>query len=343
MATNQFMVFGYDVRDYGRLWLAAWRDFLFGDDSPIRSALDSVVPVQMEDGSIQRFQAGRAVDTAPEIADGTNVATAIALPDDLVLARTLTLPTIAEADLEAALSLEVAASSPFAPDDTVAGWRVVPSAEGKALTVEMVLTSRAAVMGFLSEKYSIHDPMEREVWGRSEHGWVVVKGFGEHARESEYRKRLIKSSVLLVCAMCAILAIAGGLAFFSSVKLSRLESLRETVQAEARDAVKLRDELATVNETIRMLNMLRGELPSPQLEIARLTQLLPDSAYITQYTQNGRKIRLRGRGSDAAALQQNLTEESVFTSVTAPQAISRVGSSGLEQFFLDVELKVQRQ
>ena len=35
MATNQFEVFGADMRDVGRLWLAAWRDALFGDDSPI--------------------------------------------------------------------------------------------------------------------------------------------------------------------------------------------------------------------------------------------------------------------------------------------------------------------
>jgi hypothetical protein len=34
-----------------------------------------------------------------------------------------------------------------------------------------------------------------------------------------------------------------------------------------------------------------------------------------------------------------MTQDSAFSQVTAPQAISRVGSTGLEQFFLDIELK----
>ena len=61
---------------------------------------------------------------------------------------------------------------------------------------------------------------------------------------------------------------------------------------------------------------------------------------MTQLTQEGHSIRLRGRGKDAASLQQAMTEEPAFEQVTAPQAISRVGNTGLEQFFLDIKLKV---
>jgi general secretion pathway protein L len=102
---NQFEVFGVDVRDYGQLWLAAWRDFLFGDDSPIRTALDSKVILKHADGTSACYQASR------QVTDGSASAEAYAISDDLVLSRTLTLPSIAEADLEAALQLEVSACS----------------------------------------------------------------------------------------------------------------------------------------------------------------------------------------------------------------------------------------
>ena len=101
---NQFEVFGVDVRDYGQLWLVAWRDFLFGDDSPIRSALDSQVTLKHADGTLACYQAGRQLDIG------------VLLPLRLMRSLTnsfsagaFTLPSIAEADLDAALHLEVAA------------------------------------------------------------------------------------------------------------------------------------------------------------------------------------------------------------------------------------------
>lgn len=336
MATSQFMVFGYDVRDYGRLWLAAWRDLLFGDDSPVRNALDSMVTLQEANGQQTTFQAGQPTEHAAlnDIALG--------LPEDLVLARTLRLPSVAEADLDAALQLEIAASSPFAPDDTTAGWRISRSEQADGLTVNLVIVSRGAVMGFLGEHHQIHDPGAKEVWARSGDMWVIVRGFGEAAREGRYRKRLIRTGSLIVGCALLCLALVWTSAVVSKLRLSTLESVQSEARANARDAMALREELADVNSTIEELNSLSRRLPNPQIELARITDLIPDTAYITQYTQTGRKIRLRGRGEDAAPLQQNLTKQDVFLTVTSPQAISRVGTTGLEQFFLDIELKVNR-
>ena len=80
VATNQFEVFGVDVRDYGQLWMAAWRDALFGDDSPIRKLLDSEVTLRHSDGESTTYQAGR------ESTGGTAEHEA-AIPEHLVLSR----------------------------------------------------------------------------------------------------------------------------------------------------------------------------------------------------------------------------------------------------------------
>ena len=80
---NQFEVFGVDVRDYGKLWLVAWRDFLFGDDSPVRSALDSQVTLKHSDGTSACYQASARVE------GGSASSKAYAIPDELVLSRSL--------------------------------------------------------------------------------------------------------------------------------------------------------------------------------------------------------------------------------------------------------------
>jgi len=336
MATNQFEVFGVDVRDYGHLWLAAWRDLLFGDDSPVRSALDSQVTLRHANGDTENYQAGRRLEGKPVAAE------ALALPEELVLTRTLNLPAIAEADLEAALQLEVAACAPFAPDDTAAGWRIGRSADADTLTVDLAIVSRSGAMGFLGEHFAVHDPKQAEVWAQSGGRWIRLRGFGEQQREAGYRNRLLRVGALMAGAMALLLTLAWLAALLSAQELAKLEILQEEARQEARSAMALRSQLATTNTAISELNKLSRQLPNPQREIARLTALLPDSAFITQYTQNGRKIRLRGRGTEAASLQQSLTAEKAFKSVTAPQAISRVGSTGLEQFFLDIELKHSR-
>lgn len=336
MATNQFEVFGVDMRDVGRLWLAAWRDALFGDDSPIRQQLDSMVSLTKSDGSVTTHQAGREINHDPVALE------AVAAPDELVLSRTLHLPAIAEADLDAALALEVSASSPFAPDDTAAGWRISRSENGDQLRVDLAIVSRGAAMAHLSETHGIHDPTAKELWADCDGNWVVIRGFGEGRRERDYRRRLFWAGGFIAASMILVVAIAGLSSFLSGRDLNNLAGMQEETRAAAREALTLRDELAEVNTAIIELNTLRRELPSPQREIARLTELLPDSAYIVQYTQNGRNIRLRGRATDAATLQQALTDEPIFLSVTAPQAISRVGSTDVEQFFLDLELKANR-
>jgi general secretion pathway protein L len=336
MAQNQFEVFGVDVRDYGRLWLAGWKDFLFGDDSPTKKMLDAVVALKHHDGCIEYFQGGSRVVEQP------SSSTVLALPPDLVLERNLQLPTSIEADLEAALSMEVAASSPFAPDDTAAGWRVTRTSTDDYLSIQLVVASKRAVEQFLADKHAVYDHALAEVWAPAGNNWVALRGFGESVREAEYTKRLVIVGSMLTGVLLLVLCLAGLSALLAQSSLAKLEALQVDVRGSAAEAMKLRDRLANANATIQELNTLSRQLPSPQLELARLTTLLPDSAYLVQYTQNGQKIRLRGRSTEAAPLQQALTEESVFRSVTSPQAISRVGDSNVEQFFLDLELKGSR-
>jgi hypothetical protein len=114
--------------------------------------------------------------------------------------------------------------------------------------------------------------------------------------------------------------------------------LADSARRDAAQASRMRTSLALANETIDAANRIVGLYPNPHYEIARLTQLLDDDAHIVQFAMSGREIRLRGRAADAASVMQKLTDEPAYAEVTAPQAIVKVGNTGLEQFSLNINL-----
>jgi hypothetical protein len=72
------------------------------------------------------------------------------------------------------------------------------------------------------------------------------------------------------------------------------------------------------------------------LALAQLTRILGDEVYLEYFSMSGREMKIRARSTNAAAVIQQLTEESAYESVVAPQAITNQG--GAERFSLDIRL-----
>jgi len=329
-AGQNWELFGYDMRQLGKHWLAAWRGLVWGDDSPLRRRLDEVVCLRSEGGSAL-YQAGQPSRDAPYKCE------AILLPERLVLTRALRLPLAVEGDLDSVLGFEVNANSPFAPDDTGYGWQLVTRDETH-LHLVLVVVSMSAVMAYLGRTYDIHDPRQREVWAETDAGMVLVRGFGESGRAARYRQRLLRCAAMLVASALLVLLSAALAAGIKRAELAQVQARAATTQREAAQASQMRSALALANETIGATNHIVSLHPNPHFELARLTRLLDDSVYIVQFAMSGREIRLRGRATDAASVMQLLTDQPYYAEVTAPQAIVKVGNSGLEQFSLNITL-----
>lgn len=335
-------LFGYDMRQLGKHWLAAWRGLVWADDSPLRQRLDEVVCLRSEAGRGETsrgetgtalYQGGRPCAGAPHECE------AILLPEELVLTRALRLPLAVEGDLESVLGFEVNANSPFAADDTGHGWQLAARDETH-LHLVLVIVSMSSVMAYLGKTYDIHDPRQREVWAETDAGMVVLRGFGEGSRAARYRRRLLRCAAMLGASALLILLIAALAAGAKRAELAQVQALSATTQREAAQASRMRSALARANETIGASNEVVGRYPNPHFELARLTRLLDDSVYIVQFAMSGREIRLRGRATDAASVMQQLTDQPFYAEVTAPQAIVKVGNTGLEQFSLNILLAV---
>ncbi len=322
---QKWELFGYDTRSLGKVWLSAWREFLWSDESPVRKGLDEVVCLHSgEEATL--YQSGQPSAPAPFECE------AVLLPDDLVLTRQLSVPLAAEHELDAVVGLEISANSPFTPDDTAAGWLVRERDEAH-LHLALAIVSRSAAMTYLGRNFDIHDARAREVWAEAYGRKIVLSGFGEGGREARYRKCLQRCGAMILASAMLLLSIAGVAAMAKRAEFSQLESLAQEVDREAAGAAEMRAALALANEGISEADGILAKYPSPHVELARLTRLLGDDAFIVQFTMSGREIRIRGRASDAAAVMEKLTNEEDYIEVTAPAAIVKVAKSDLARRF----------
>jgi hypothetical protein len=340
--SNQWMLFGIDMRHIGQQWLSAWQTLLFAENSPIRRRFDERV-LLMSNGQSLAYQGGSPaalLDAAPPSC------VARLLPDELFLERHLTLPLAAEAELPSVLAMEVAAGSPFSAEDTVYGWAETGRDES-SLTLAIAIASRASVAGWLRDMTegdasdSGSELRATEVWADVAGAMVTVSGFGEAERERKYRQRLLRGALFLGAVLLLLLLSSALFAAQQRASLDRLEQLQGRVQREAESVSAMRSMLVDANDTIRAANAVVVDYPNPHVEIARLTELLGDDAFVAHFAMRGREIRLRGQSSDAAVVMQTLAEAPAYSAVTAPQAITAVGNTGLEQFHLDIELEAQ--
>ncbi|MFV0277870.1 MAG: PilN domain-containing protein [Parahaliea sp.] len=331
--SNKWQLFGFDMQHLGRDWRQAWAEFLWGEQSPLRPALDGVVRLSGAGQGDTFYQAGAVV--AQQEAE----CRALLLPDELVLLRQLNIPLAADSSLPSVLALEVHANSPFPADDTRYGWLRGERSDTHC-QVCLAIVSTSATMRYLGSHYDVHDPRQCEVWAQPAGGRqaLVLRGFGEEDRLARYRRRLLRLAgwgALAAVAVVAILALAVAGQY---VEMRQYQALNERLRAEAGDAAQLRTALLAANETVDSLNTLSRTYPSPHVELARLTRLLGDDAHVTQLNIHGDSIRLRGRAVDAASVLEKLTAEPHYAEVTSPQAITRVGNTNLEQFYLDIRV-----
>lgn len=327
-------LFGYDVRQLYRQWRSAWREFLWGYDSPIKARLDEMLKVYSERGE-EYFHAGKRVERLASAVEPQ--CEAVLLPESLVLTKTLVMPVAVESDLALAMTYEVTANSPFPASDTGAGWKLV-SRDDTQLRIQLVIVSLSSTMSYLGQQYDCHDAQAREVWADVDDSLIALSGFGEKKRHQRYKKRLLRvTASIAYCALVFVL-ILGTAAGAKYLELQQLRSLSDEITEQASDAIRMRTRILAANETIIAVNQMMSQLPNPHFEMARLSGLLGDGAYLVQFSMQGTNLAIRGVADDAAVVVQQLTDEPAYARVTAPQAITKYLNTGQEQFFLNIEL-----
>lgn len=333
-ASQPWSLFGYDVRGIVHYFRAGWRDFLWGDSSVVLGVIDEVVSARDENGEVRYFRAGRQVEVPGSLEEV--IAQAVVLPDALVLSKTLRVPAAAESDLESMLALEVISSSPFPQADTCYGW-LVAERNTTELVVQLVISSKSAVVGFVAAQTGSHDVNSHEVWALVAGRMVMVNGFGEAPRLRRNRRRLGRMAAMLAYCLFAIMLLVALGAGAKYLELQKVRAIQHRVELAAGDAVALRTALASSKTKIEAINQMLAEYPSPHRELKRLSALLDDDTWLGLAEIQGSAIKIEGQSDDASAVMQQLLRQSAYARVEAPVAIRKVGP-GSEQFVLKISL-----
>ena len=327
-SVEQWELFGFDVRQIGKYWRSAWREFLWGSGSPVKSRLDEVVKLRSESG-VACYHAGGEVDEAETKCEAT------LLPESQVLAKTISMPVAVENDLDAAMAMEVLANSPFPESDTGYGWKI-SGRNDVSFNIQLAIVSLGSTMSYLGREYDCHVADAQEVWALIGGGPVVLTGFGEDKRLKRYNKRLVRVAGLLggsVVLLALIFSVASGV---KNLELSLYRQLSVDIGAQAESASEMRNALVLANGTIAVVNDLIADRPNPRYVLAKLTHLLGDDASLVNFSLKGRQLKFLGRATNAAEVIQTLTKEPAFARVESRSAITKIGA--LEQFTLEIEL-----
>jgi len=242
-------------------------------------------------GGEERFAAALQVAGAAVPNPAPRLATALRLPDSMVLHRDITLPLAAERDLASVLGFEIDRLTPFEPDEifwSVSGLRR-DSARGLAMT--LLITLRA--------------PLERlldVLAARDLKPACVETPFGRialSARSGPGGRRLqwglFGLSAVLALACLAIPPLRQQMA------LNAAEAQIAALQPAAREALALRRQLniAASGQSAIAAALSNGDALQC---IAALTAALPDGTYLTDLTLKSGTVTFDGASTNAARL-----------------------------------------
>lgn len=303
------------------------------------AAPGEAVTVLHADGSQSVWRGGqRLADAAPARAAKF---VAIALPEEMVLRRTLVLPRMTQVHSAEAVLLEVRSNSPFAPEDLAWGSSA-RELDGGPTQVALALASRRHVAQFLQDRWPELGAAARqpEVWAMSEQGLpVVVQGYGEvhrlHEASIERRWNWILAGIALALATMVAVTPTVQLRFRALEAAAAFEAVLRRVAP----LVRKRDELAALNDKARALDKIAAERVDPAGVMEYLTQALPDDTYLYGLDIQKAKITASGHTVDASALLQKLSSDPRLKNVKAPMPVTRQPGATKEAFVIEFSLE----
>lgn len=259
---------------------------------------------------------------------------ALLLPPELVLTRSLHLPHLADAEVEAALQLELQAESPFPVEALDWGWRL-DRVDDSGLAVTLAFAAREHVETEVSARRGAL-PDRFEIWADAG-GPVVLRGRGEQPRLTQVRARR-RRILLLVLLNGFLLGVLSATPYWQ-LRARTIDAQRQLEMLQNASSAPLAARAALVEADARAAAIgawRHGYADMPAL-LHKLTLQLPDDAYLNRFDAEGRRVRITGSAADGAGLMDSLRADPQIGELRALSPIVR-GREGLDNFYLEFQM-----
>ena len=328
--------------DFSALWREVRQPWQGMRQWPLLRWLTPAVPVLLlqADGS-QSLWHGDVLQPNPAGSPKARF-TALELPEDSVLRRTLSIPVMGEADTATAVALEARTMSPFAAQDLIWGYRTYPPQRGVVQIVVVLVSRKQATQYLAAQAARLQGAVNPEMWVRTDQlSPVVLGGYGESLRESYATRwrRVGYGLFLVVFVLLAAIAITPT----AQLRLRAVEAVQsyDAIAQRTAPLVRQREALLQSAEQLGALSQMLADRIEPLRILDKLTQILPDDTSLQSFKLQGTKVMIVGTTVNASTLMQLLGNQPGLHDVRAPAAATRNAGASKETFAIEFSLDPQ--
>jgi general secretion pathway protein L len=255
-----------------------------------------------------------------------------------VLAKTLTLPLAAQADLPQVLAFEMDRETPFKADEIYWSHRIEAiRRDSGQLAVRLLLVTKASLAPLIAALGAAGIvPRRAEIADGPDKGaYLALDGNGGHL--SRASRRLLRPAAAC-CALLALTAIATPFVR-QSLALTALDRRIAAARLRVAEAARLRRAIARLSAEATLIAAEREKRVQPLEVLAAATRVLPDDTYLAELELRDGKVTLSGRSSAAARLIAALAASDAFRNPAFAAPVTRLEALHTEVFTIVAEVK----
>lgn len=265
------------------------------------------------------------------------------LPPGKVLRKVIGLPAATESGLDNVLRFEMDRHTPFGSEQVYFGYRVIERDRAhQRLQVELLVVLRDYLDGLLRrlDELGVHPSLASLAGGEDDwggNGINLLPGSHKRERRRDWRTDRRLQGVAVVVMLGLLVAFP---LLEQQREIGRLTEELEKPKAAAERAARVRDELKTLEAGSGYLREQQARAPAILLTLDELTNLLPDTTWLSRFELSGNRVRMEGESAEASALIALFEKSQTLQNVSFASPITSNPRTQKDRFSLMAERKV---
>lgn len=259
------------------------------------------------------------------------------LDSSRVLAREVSLPLAAEANLAQVLTFEMDRQTPFKASAVYFDWVIRDRGAGGQLRLVLHVVPRGEVDKQLKRLSGA---------GLDLAGVDIREGdstLGLNLMPEEQRYRVVNSRARLNYALAgaALLLLVSAMAFSLYLRGHQLQELEEAiaeVRGEAAQVDRIRKQIEGASEAAGFLAMRRASTPLAVELLADITRILPDDTFLDRLVIGRNSVQMQGKSRNAQQLIEKVNESDLMEAAAFRGSTRLDARSGLEIFEINTQV-----